>query len=90
MNELKVLAGSTCKETSGAKLVDGGVAEIKSLLSDIMNDGGGVLFIDEAYQLDPQKERSGRLVLEYLLTELENHTGTLVVVFAGYQVILIL
>lgn len=83
---MKVLSGRSCEETSGAKLVDGGVTELKDLLKKIFDNGGGVLFIDEAYQLDPLTDKSGRLVLDYLLTELENHPGVLVVVFAGYQV----
>ena len=48
---------------------------------------GGVLFIDEAYFLtsnskdknDPQKQ-----VLDVLLTEMENHSEDLTVIFAGY------
>ncbi|KAL7904629.1 P-loop containing nucleoside triphosphate hydrolase protein [Trichoderma velutinum] len=47
---------------------------------------GGVLFVDEAYQLTaPHVPNSGRQVLDILLTEIENSIGNLVVIFAGYK-----
>ncbi|KAL6701559.1 P-loop containing nucleoside triphosphate hydrolase protein [Trichoderma pleuroticola] len=47
---------------------------------------GGVLFVDEAYQLTaPHVPNSGRQVLDIILTEIENNTGNLVVIFAGYK-----
>ncbi len=44
----------------------------------------GVLFIDEAYQLDPQNNLTGRQVLAMLMDEMEERRGKLVVVIAGY------
>ncbi|KAM0466766.1 hypothetical protein ACHAPV_000273 [Trichoderma viride] len=47
---------------------------------------GGVLFVDEAYQLTaPHVPNSGRQVLDIILTEIENNVGNLVVIFAGYK-----
>ncbi|KAK4071694.1 uncharacterized protein Triagg1_5932 [Trichoderma aggressivum f. europaeum] len=47
---------------------------------------GGVLFVDEAYQLTaPHVPSSGRQVLDIILTEIENNIGNLVVIFAGYK-----
>ncbi|KAJ4862574.1 ATPase family associated with various cellular activities (AAA) domain-containing protein [Trichoderma breve] len=47
---------------------------------------GGVLFVDEAYQLTaPHAPSSGRQVLDIILTEIENNIGNLVVIFAGYK-----
>ncbi|UKZ49173.1 hypothetical protein TrVGV298_003416 [Trichoderma virens] len=47
---------------------------------------GGVLFVDEAYQLTaPHVPNSGRQVLDIILTEIENNIGNLVVIFAGYK-----
>lgn len=47
---------------------------------------GGVLFVDEAYQLTaPHVPNSGRQVLDIILTEIENSIGNLVVIFAGYK-----
>ncbi|KAJ8602140.1 hypothetical protein CTAYLR_001663, partial [Chrysophaeum taylorii] len=45
---------------------------------------GGTLFVDEAYQLEPKTNQIGRQVLDYLLAEMEDKRGKLVVVFAGY------
>ena len=81
--ELGVLPGSAFEETSGAKLLAGGDAELKGLLGNL--DQGGVLFVDEAYQLEPRRNRSGKQVLDLLLTEMEDRRGKLVVIFAGYQ-----
>ncbi|KAL6887987.1 P-loop containing nucleoside triphosphate hydrolase protein [Trichoderma evansii] len=47
---------------------------------------GGVLFVDEAYQLTtPHVPNSGRQVLDIILTEIEINVGNLVVIFAGYK-----
>ena len=46
---------------------------------------GGVLFVDEAYQLNPKTNPMGGQILDYLLPEMENRRGTLVVVIAGYS-----
>jgi hypothetical protein len=46
---------------------------------------GGVLFVDEAYQLEPSENQDGALILDMLLTEMEEWRGKLVVVFAGYK-----
>jgi Holliday junction resolvasome RuvABC ATP-dependent DNA helicase subunit len=80
--EIGALSGSAFEETSGAKLADGGVPELKQLIDKIEKANGGVLFIDEAYQLDSNQ---GKSVLNYLLTELENKIGSLTILFAGYK-----
>lgn len=49
---------------------------------------GGVLFIDEAYNLLPQPgspNQSGNEALDALMTRMENDKGKFVVVIAGYQ-----
>ena len=50
-------------ETSGASLVHGGVAALKSELDRVKTAGGGVLFVDEAYQL--KSEQRGEHVRLY-------------------------
>lgn len=83
MEELGVLPKGSCfVETSGAKLVSGGVAALQDALNKTKN--GGLLFVDEAYQLNPSKNQLGGQVLDVLLTEMENRRGSLVVAFAGY------
>jgi AAA+ superfamily predicted ATPase len=81
--EIGVLPGSGFEETSGEKLVHGGVSLLKDLLKKL--EKGGVLFVDEAYQLEPKSKSAGSAVLNLLLTEMENLRGKLVVVFAGYD-----
>jgi len=44
---------------------------------------GGVLLVDEAYQLDPSNSNAGRQVLEMLVKEMDARQGSLTVVFAG-------
>lgn len=57
----------------------------KTIIDDILNDGGGVLFIDEAYQLTSGNSYGGAAVLDYLLPEVENLSGKIVFVLAGYN-----
>ncbi|CAN0163486.1 unnamed protein product, partial [Ectocarpus sp. 4 AP-2014] len=71
-------------ETTGADLADNGVGGLKGMLKKIREVGGGVLFVDEAYTLGPQSGGGGKQVLNFLLAEIENRRGELVVAFAGY------
>ena len=50
-----------------------------------MNNGGGALFIDEAYQLASGHNHGGRQVLDFFLAEVENLTGKVVFILAGYN-----
>lgn len=50
-----------------------------------MNSGGGALFIDEAYQLVSSNNPGGSQVLDFLLAEMENLTGRVVFILAGYN-----
>ena len=144
LNELGILPSDTFSETSGAKLLGGGVSALTDLLKEIRDDGvsaipdgtrvetdirkkgcwlsgkvtktngdgsidvlyddssegkqisamrsrvrslekGGVLFLDEVYQLQPTKSQAGAQILDILLTEMEEWRGKLVVIFAGYK-----
>jgi hypothetical protein len=51
---------SSIEETNGAELVAGGTTKLKEQLKKL--EKGGVLFIDEAYQLDPIKSPLGAQV----------------------------
>lgn len=51
----------------------------------MLDDGGGVLFIDEAYQLTSGNNFGGGAVLDYLLPEVENLNGKIIFVLAGYR-----
>lgn len=85
MTTAGVIAGQSFKETSGSKLANIGVQGCQQLLQDVLDDGGGVIFIDEAYQLSSGNSPGGRAVLDYLLAEVENLTGKLVFILAGYN-----
>lgn len=62
-----------------------GVSGCQQLLDDVLNDGGGVVFVDEAYQLSSGNSPGGRAVLDFLLAEVENLTGRVVFILAGYN-----
>ncbi|KAK4061577.1 uncharacterized protein Triagg1_10286 [Trichoderma aggressivum f. europaeum] len=79
------IPGDAFKETTGSKLANMGVKGCEDLLEQIKEDGGGVLFIDEAYQLSSGNSPGGKAVLDYLLAEVENLRGKVVFVLAGYS-----
>jgi energy-coupling factor transporter ATP-binding protein EcfA2 len=79
------LPGAKFVETTGAKLANEGVQECKKILDDLLAIGGGAMFIDEAYQLTSGNSPGGRAVLDFLLPEVENLTGKVVFIVAGYD-----
>ncbi|KAL4949890.1 P-loop containing nucleoside triphosphate hydrolase protein [Aspergillus filifer] len=83
LTSMGIIPGSFIKETTGSRLANGGVAGCEKQINEILNSGGGVLFIDEAYQL--VQGGMGSQVLDYLLPEVENLTGKVVMVLAGYR-----
>lgn len=66
-------------------MANDGVTKCKDYIDDILEKGGGVFFIDEAYQLVSGNNFGGKAVLDYLLAEIENLTGKVVFVLAGYH-----
>jgi len=82
LHSVKVLESDTFREFSGLGLAIKTASEITSIL-DTMRSKGGVLFIDEAYQLT--RTTAGKQVLELLLTEMENNIGKLAMIFVGYK-----
>lgn len=87
LQELGVIPDGVVVETSGAKLAIGGPSELQNHLKTL--DKGGVLFVDEAYQLvsssGQMKGSAGGLALDLLLIEMEDKRGKLVVILAGYK-----
>ncbi|KAF5247275.1 hypothetical protein FANTH_6532 [Fusarium anthophilum] len=79
------IAGSCFKEVTGSKLANIGVTGCEKLVEDVNNNGGGCIFIDEAYQLSSGNSPGGKAVLDYLLAEVENLRGKVVFVLAGYS-----
>ncbi|KAF9882882.1 hypothetical protein FE257_004919 [Aspergillus nanangensis] len=72
-------------ETTGSRLSNEGVSQCQKTIEQLLKDGGGVIFIDEAYQLVQGSNFGGSQVLDFLLAEVENLTGKIVFVLAGYQ-----
>ena len=80
-----VLPGTVVLETTGARLAADGVQTCIKLIDNLLKAGGGAVFIDEAYQLVSATSTTGRQVLDYLLAEVENLTGKVVFILAGYN-----
>ena len=66
-------------------MANDGVSACKAHIESILKAGGGVFFIDEAYQLVSGNSPGGKAVLDYLLAEIENLTGKIAFVLAGYH-----
>lgn len=82
---VKLLPGKAFVETTGAALAHEGVKKAKEIVDEVLAGGGGAVFIDEAYQLTSGNNPGGGAVLDYLLAEIENTTGRIVFMFAGYR-----
>ncbi|KAK5727064.1 hypothetical protein LTR15_002956 [Elasticomyces elasticus] len=80
-----VLPGEHFVETTGSKLANDGVQGCTKMLDDMLKQGGGAMFIDEAYQLTSGSSSGGKSVLDFLLAEVENLTGKVVFILAGYN-----
>ena len=85
LGQVSALPGNHFIETSGSGLANDGVTACKAHIDTILQAGGGVLFIDEAYQLVSGNSSGGKAVLDYLLAEIENLTGKVAFVLAGYH-----
>lgn len=82
---MQVLPGNEFFETTGSRLANDGVPGIKKIIEDVVNAGGGTIFVDEAYQLADQHNFQGSQVLDFMLAEMENRVGTIVFILAGYN-----
>lgn len=80
-----VIPGHVFIETSGSRLANEGVLGSEKTIEKLLRDGGGAIFIDEAYQLVQGSSVGGSQVLDFLLAEAENLTGKIVFILAGYQ-----
>lgn len=69
-------------ETSAQKLKDGGPDEFRKLAASA---GNGVLFIDEAYDLNPAGDFKGAPIVSELIVISENDRDKLSIIIAGYE-----
>lgn len=83
LNALGALPVGHLKEVSKNDLVSQFVGETTSKVVEAFQKAmGGVLFIDEAYQLG--NDSHGKDAIDTILTQAENNRGKLVVILAGY------
>ncbi|TFK48386.1 P-loop containing nucleoside triphosphate hydrolase protein [Heliocybe sulcata] len=80
-----IIPGNMFIETTGSRLGNEGVSGVKKQLEEVVNAGGGTIFVDEAYQLTDDHNPEGKKVLDFLLAEMEIQVGKVVFVFAGYK-----
>lgn len=82
LGEVGARSSSVYKETTGAQLKKKGTKDFEKLINDSL---GGVLFIDEAYQLEPAKSDVGREIVDELLVKAEKYRDNLTIILAGYK-----
>lgn len=82
LKEAGVLSKGQLVEVGGAELLGMGLAGFKQKLDEAK---GGVLLIDEIYQLDPKKNEAGRQISEMLLKVMEDQRDDLVIIATGYN-----
>ncbi|KAL1518601.1 hypothetical protein AB1Y20_002889 [Prymnesium parvum] len=82
LHQLGVRKGTAFIETDGEKLAREGADKAEQAIKAAMD---GVLFIDEAYALDPERNADGRAVFMQLLAAAENHRARLTIILAGYK-----
>ncbi|KAL3919021.1 MAG: hypothetical protein SGILL_003962 [Bacillariaceae sp.] len=77
-----VRSNSVFVEITAQEAKDGGPDEFRKTIASAM---GGVLFIDEAYDLDPVGDLKGKPIVNELLTLCENERDNISVILAGYE-----
>ncbi|WP_262316457.1 AAA family ATPase [Lacticaseibacillus parakribbianus] len=85
---LGILPRATVVEVSRPDLVAGYIGQSEAKTQKVIRDAlGGVLFVDEAYQLTLEGQSGndfGKQVVETFITALENQRDQFVAIFAGY------
>lgn len=84
---LGILEHAVVKEVDRSSLVGGWIGHTEENTSKAINEAmGGVLFVDEAYQLylEGMPNDFGRQAIETFMTRLENDRDKFVAIFAGY------
>lgn len=72
-------------DVTAASLKHKGISHLEEMLEEVKKAGGGVIFIDEAYQLST--DQTGEKLLDFILPiseSLDGPFGKLVWIFAGY------
>ena len=83
LHDSELRSKNVFQECGAQKVKDDGIDEFRKLAQAAMD---GVLFIDEAYDLDPQGDKfKGAPIVNELVTLTENERGRLTVILAGYE-----
>lgn len=85
LGSIGIVAGDHVQETTASKLTAAGVPGYKKIVDEIMNKGGGALFIDEAYQLTSGNSAAGSQIMDAVMDDAENLTGKVIFIMAGYR-----
>ena len=72
-------------EESGASLLVKGAKSFMATIDSMVALKGGILFIDEAYSLDPMNDDDGKKIFDLIMTTAENYRNTITIVLAGYR-----
>lgn len=86
--EIGAVPENKCTEVSVDRLVKGYVGQTAEHVREVLDDAlGGVLFIDEAYELSVKENQNSfnSEVLSVLIRYMEEHRDNLVVIAAGYE-----
>lgn len=84
---LGILETSTVKEVDRTQLIGRWIGHTEEITSKAIDEAmGGVLFVDEAYQLNVENSTNdfGKQAIETFMTRLENDRDKFVAIFAGY------
>jgi len=73
------------QEESAASLLVMKAEGVTGLLNNMRKQGGGILFIDEAYSLDPENEDEGKKIFELIMIAAENDRKSITIILAGYK-----
>lgn len=71
--------------TTGSKLVSDGVSEVKHIIRFDLSYEKGVILIDDAHNLRPDENSTGREVLDFIVSEMDRLQGQVIFIFAGYR-----
>eukprot|EP00727_Mastigamoeba_balamuthi_P000971 m51a1_g10871 hypothetical protein (501) ;mRNA; f:41152-43237 len=82
LKDAGLMASGSFVRTSGATAKDKGADEFRKLVGQASN---GVLFVDEAYQLDPANDPRGTAIADELLVLAEDRRSELSIVLCGYR-----
>ena len=78
----KTIGDPVFVETYPAKLMNDGQKKFDALIESAI---GGVLFIDEAYSLNPASNSAGQPIFDTLMLAASNHKKDLTIILAGYK-----